>query len=83
VYTYSGTVVCQLTYFSLTSCPVNPRQLILVQVTEVNKRWQKYNNDRQMYVQRLLSTIQDQQEQMNKIVETRTVPSVQQVTCTL
>jgi len=51
-----------------------------VQVTEVNKRWQKYNNDRQMYVQRLLSTIQDQQEQMNKIVETRAFPSVQQVT---
>lgn len=37
------------------------------QVTEVNKRWQRYNNDRQMYVQRLLSTIQEQQEQINKI----------------
>jgi hypothetical protein len=56
------------------------RSSILVQVTEVNKRWQKYNNDRQMYVQRLLSTIQDQQEQMNKIVETRAFPCVQQVT---
>lgn len=55
-------------------------QAVITDVTEVNKRWQKYNNDRQMYVQHLLSTIQDQQEQMNKIVETRAFPSVQQVT---
>jgi len=55
-------------------------QAVITDVTEVNKRWQKYNNDRQMYVQRLLSTIQDQQEQMNKIVETRAFPSLQQVT---
>ncbi|XP_069697901.1 uncharacterized protein [Periplaneta americana] len=54
-------------------------QAVITDVTEVNKRWQKYNNDRQMYVQRLLSTIQDQQEQMNKIVETRTFPSLQQI----
>ncbi|XP_066991610.2 uncharacterized protein [Anabrus simplex] len=46
-------------------------QAVITDVTEVNKRWQKYNNDRQMYVQRLLSTIQDQQEQMNKIAEER------------
>jgi hypothetical protein len=45
----------------------------------VNKRWQKYNNDRQMYVQRLLSTIQDQQEQMNKIVGSRAFPLLHQV----
>nr|CAD7427998.1 unnamed protein product [Timema monikensis] len=38
------------------------------EVTEVNKRWQKYNNDRQMYVQRLLSTIQEQQDHINKTV---------------
>ncbi|XP_021938756.1 uncharacterized protein LOC110839157 isoform X3 [Zootermopsis nevadensis] len=55
-------------------------QAVITDVTEVNKRWQKYNNDRQMYVQRLLSTIQEQQEQMNKIVECRAFPSVQQVT---
>lgn len=54
-------------------------QAVITDVTEVNKRWQKYNNDRQMYVQRLLSTIQDQQEQMNKIVETRAFPSLQQI----
>ncbi|PNF15350.1 hypothetical protein B7P43_G00993 [Cryptotermes secundus] len=55
-------------------------QAVITDVTEVNKRWQKYNNDRQMYVQRLLSTIQDQQEQMNKIVESRAFPMVHQVT---
>lgn len=32
---------------------------ILKDVTEVNKRWQKYNQDRQDYVQKLLSTIQE------------------------
>ncbi|XP_046386889.1 uncharacterized protein LOC124156394 isoform X2 [Ischnura elegans] len=46
-------------------------QAVITDVTEVNKRWQKYNNDRQMYVERLLSTIQDQQEQMNKNIENR------------
>ncbi|GLH08117.1 Uncharacterized protein GBIM_13421 [Gryllus bimaculatus] len=50
-------------------------QAVITDVTEVNKRWQKYNNDRQLYVQRLLSTIQDQQEQMNKIVEDRVIHS--------
>lgn len=55
-------------------------QAVITDVTEVNKRWQKYNNDRQMYVQRLLSTIQDQQEQMNKIVESRVFPLANQVT---
>ncbi|PSN40130.1 hypothetical protein C0J52_23822, partial [Blattella germanica] len=44
-------------------------------VTEVNKQWQKYNNDRQLYVQCLLSTIQDQQEKINCIVEKRVFPS--------
>lgn len=37
------------------------------QVTEVNKRWQKYNQERQEYVQKLLSTIKEfqQKEQLN------------------
>nr|CAD7394773.1 unnamed protein product [Timema cristinae] len=43
-------------------------QAVITDVTEVNKRWQKYNNDRQMYVQRLLSTIQEQQDHINKTV---------------
>ncbi|XP_071448054.1 reticulocyte-binding protein homolog 2b-like isoform X2 [Hetaerina americana] len=46
-------------------------QAVITDVTEVNKRWQKYNNDRQMYVEKLLSTIQDQQAQMNKNIENR------------
>lgn len=35
----------------------------------MNKRWQKYNNERRLYVQKLLSTIQDLQEQINLISE--------------
>lgn len=46
-------------------------QAVITDVTEVNKRWQKYNNDRQMYVDKLLSTIQNQQEQMNTNIEKR------------
>ncbi|KAG8327506.1 hypothetical protein J6590_017938 [Homalodisca vitripennis] len=44
-------------------------QAVITDLTQVNKRWQKYNNDRQLYVQKLLSTIQDQQEQLNLIGE--------------
>ncbi|XP_063221307.1 uncharacterized protein LOC134530424 isoform X7 [Bacillus rossius redtenbacheri] len=43
-------------------------QAIITEVTAVNKRWQKYNNDRQLYVQSLLSSIQELQEHVNKIV---------------
>lgn len=46
-------------------------QAVITDLTQVNKRWQKYNNDRQMYVQKLLNTIQDQQEQLNQISEVR------------
>lgn len=45
------------------------REIILLKVTSVNKRWQKYNNERRLYVQKLLSTIQDLQEQINLISE--------------
>ncbi|KAK6638860.1 hypothetical protein RUM43_007129 [Polyplax serrata] len=44
-------------------------QSIIQDVTAVNKRWQKYNNERRLYVQKLLSTIQDLQEQINLISE--------------
>ncbi|XP_049763301.1 uncharacterized protein LOC126091980 [Schistocerca cancellata] len=44
-------------------------QAIITDVTQVNKRWQRYNNDRQVYVDKLLTTIKEQQEQMNKISE--------------
>jgi len=44
-------------------------QAVITDLTQVNKRWQKYNNDRQIYVQKLLNTIQDQQEQLNLIAE--------------
>ncbi|XP_054258351.1 uncharacterized protein LOC128983185 isoform X2 [Macrosteles quadrilineatus] len=44
-------------------------QAVITDLTQVNKRWQKYNNDRQIYVQQLLNTIQDQQEQLNHIGE--------------
>jgi len=40
-------------------------QQVLQEVTAVNKRWQRYNNDRRLYVQKLLATIQELQEQMN------------------
>lgn len=46
----------------------NKLQAVVTDVTEVNKQWQKYNNDRQLYVQCLLSTIQDQQDKINKRV---------------
>nr|CAD7443366.1 unnamed protein product [Timema bartmani] len=49
-------------------------QAVITDVTEVNKRWQKYNNDRQMYVQRLLSTIQEQQDYINKTVSENIFP---------
>lgn len=44
-------------------------QTVISELTQVNKRWQKYNSDRQIYVQKLLNTIQDQQEQLNKMGE--------------
>ncbi|KAJ9584551.1 hypothetical protein L9F63_021109 [Diploptera punctata] len=49
----------------------NKLQAVITDVTEVNKQWQKYNNDRQLYVQYLLSTIQDQEEKINNVVEKR------------
>ncbi|XP_075223524.1 uncharacterized protein LOC142325538 isoform X2 [Lycorma delicatula] len=50
-------------------------QAVITDLTQVNKRWQKYNSDRQIYVQKLLNTIQDQQEQLNKMGEQRAFPS--------
>ncbi|RZF32987.1 hypothetical protein LSTR_LSTR008700 [Laodelphax striatellus] len=52
-------------------------QAVISDLTQVNKRWQKYNSDRQMYVQKLLNTIQDQQEQLNKMGEQRAFSSTE------
>ncbi|KAG8240454.1 hypothetical protein J437_LFUL003168 [Ladona fulva] len=46
-------------------------QAVITDITDVNKRWQKYNTDRQIYVEKLHSTIQDQQEQINNIEKIR------------
>lgn len=42
---------------------------ILLQLTQVNKRWHKYNSDMQIFIDKLQSTIRDQQEQINNIGE--------------
>ncbi|XP_039282086.1 uncharacterized protein LOC111063808 isoform X2 [Nilaparvata lugens] len=52
-------------------------QAVISDLTQVNKRWQKYNSDRQIYVQKLLNTIQDQQEQLNKMGEQRAFSSTE------
>ncbi|XP_073998415.1 uncharacterized protein isoform X3 [Rhodnius prolixus] len=38
-------------------------------LTQVNKRWHKYNSDMQIFIDKLQSTIRDQQEQINNIGE--------------
>uniref|UniRef100_A0A1B6DIQ2 Uncharacterized protein n=2 Tax=Clastoptera arizonana TaxID=38151 RepID=A0A1B6DIQ2_9HEMI len=55
-------------------------QAVITDLTQVNKRWQNYNNDRQIYVQKLLNTIQDQQAQINEISE-RTLGSQKEDSC--
>ncbi|XP_014255512.1 uncharacterized protein LOC106670039 isoform X1 [Cimex lectularius] len=38
-------------------------------LTQVNKRWHRYNTDMQIFIDKLQSTIRDQQEQINNIGE--------------
>ncbi|XP_066903166.1 TNFAIP3-interacting protein 2 isoform X2 [Halyomorpha halys] len=37
-------------------------------LTQVNKRWHRYNSDMQMFIEKLQTTIRDQQEQINRIL---------------
>lgn len=37
-------------------------------LTQVNKRWHRYNSDMQVFIEKLQTTIRDQQEQINRIL---------------